>query len=156
LHTLHMRRHRLDALFLIQVYFGFKSCPSVLEFVFLRVPARYIRDIALFNVWSFSKLVPLLDVHQLLMLSAGTSTYFDPETFSSVIYYNMLSLLLMIILSFLMELLIYCYRMDCLGSVISSSSSLLLQSSLVFRLNGYLLFVKCLLLLFVLFINVYN
>jgi hypothetical protein len=45
-----MKRHRLDALFLTQVYFGFKFCPSVLEIVGLRVPARYIRDFALFNV----------------------------------------------------------------------------------------------------------
>jgi hypothetical protein len=50
LHTLRMRRHRLDALFLTQVFFGFKFCPSILEIVGLRVPARYIRDFALFNV----------------------------------------------------------------------------------------------------------
>jgi hypothetical protein len=43
LHTLRMR-HRLDALFLTHVYFGSKFCPSVLEIVGLRVPARYIRD----------------------------------------------------------------------------------------------------------------
>ncbi|PNF20040.1 hypothetical protein B7P43_G05817 [Cryptotermes secundus] len=52
LHTLCTRRHRLDALFLIQVYFGSKFCPSALEIVGLRVPARYIRDFALFNVCS--------------------------------------------------------------------------------------------------------
>jgi hypothetical protein len=48
LHTLRMRRHRLDALFLTQVYFGFKFCPS----------ARYIRDFALFNVCSPFKNCP--------------------------------------------------------------------------------------------------
>jgi hypothetical protein len=50
LHTLCIRRHHLDALFLTQVYFGLKFCPPVLEIVGLRVPARYIRDFALFNV----------------------------------------------------------------------------------------------------------
>jgi hypothetical protein len=54
LQTLRMRRHRLDAHLLIQIYFGFKFCPSVLEIVGLRVPARYIRDFALFNVCSRS------------------------------------------------------------------------------------------------------
>jgi hypothetical protein len=51
-------------------------------------------------------------------LSAETLTYLDSGTFSSVIYYNMLSLLLlMITLSFFMELLLnYCYRMDRLVS----------------------------------------
>jgi hypothetical protein len=50
-----MRRHRLDALFLIQVYFGSEFCPSLLEIVALRVPAWYIRDFALFNVCSSCK-----------------------------------------------------------------------------------------------------
>jgi hypothetical protein len=82
LHTLCIRRHRLDALFLTQVYFGLKFCSSFMEIVGLRVPARHIRDFALFNV-------PLLDVHQLLMLFAGTLTYSEPGTVSSVVFYNM-------------------------------------------------------------------
>jgi hypothetical protein len=90
LHTLRMRRHRLDAPFLTHVYFGSKFCPSVLEIVCLRVPARYIRDFALFNVCSSRKIVPLLDVHQLLMLFAGTLTYLEPETFTLIIFYNIL------------------------------------------------------------------
>jgi hypothetical protein len=53
-----MRRHRLDALFPTQVFFGLKFCPSVLEIVGLRVPARYIRDFALFNVCSSCKNCP--------------------------------------------------------------------------------------------------
>jgi hypothetical protein len=53
-----MRRHRLDALFLSEVYCGVKFCPSVLEIVGLRVPARYIRDFAMFNVCSSSKNCP--------------------------------------------------------------------------------------------------
>jgi hypothetical protein len=32
------------------------------------------------------KIVPLLDIHQLLMLSAGTLTYSQPGTFSSIIF----------------------------------------------------------------------
>jgi hypothetical protein len=58
LQTLRMMRHRLDALFLTQVYSGSKFCPSVLEIVGLRVPARYIRDFALFNVCSSNKNCP--------------------------------------------------------------------------------------------------
>jgi hypothetical protein len=34
------------------------------------------------------QIVPLLDVHQLLMLFAETLTYSEPGTFSSVIFYN--------------------------------------------------------------------
>jgi hypothetical protein len=34
------------------------------------------------------KIVPLLDVSQLLMLFAETLTYSEPGTFSSVIFYN--------------------------------------------------------------------
>jgi hypothetical protein len=40
LHTLRKRSHHLDALFLIQVYFGSKCCPSVLEIAGLRVLSR--------------------------------------------------------------------------------------------------------------------
>jgi hypothetical protein len=49
LHTLCVRRHRLDAFFLTQVYSGSKFSPSVLEIVGLRVPAGYIRNFRLFN-----------------------------------------------------------------------------------------------------------
>jgi hypothetical protein len=98
LHTLRMRRHGLDTLFLTQVYFGFKICSSVLEIVSLRVPARYIRDFSLFNVCSTCKQFPLLDVHQLLMLYAETLTYSETGIFSSVIFYNVQLLLLLILL----------------------------------------------------------
>jgi hypothetical protein len=51
-----MKRHRLGALFIIiQVYLGSNFCPSVFEIVGLRVPARYIRDIAFFSVCSSCK-----------------------------------------------------------------------------------------------------
>jgi hypothetical protein len=36
------------------------------------------------------KIVPLLDVHQLLMLFAEALTYSEPRTFSLIIFYNML------------------------------------------------------------------
>jgi hypothetical protein len=52
LHALRIRRHRLDASFLTPLYFGLKFCPSLLVILRLRVPARYIRDSALFNVCS--------------------------------------------------------------------------------------------------------
>jgi hypothetical protein len=50
LHSLRIRRHQLDALFLIQVYLGSKLCPSVLETVGLRVPTRHLRHFPLFHV----------------------------------------------------------------------------------------------------------
>jgi hypothetical protein len=53
-----MRRHHLYARFLIQVYLGSEFCPFVLEVVGLRVPARYLRDFALFNACSSSKNCP--------------------------------------------------------------------------------------------------
>jgi hypothetical protein len=69
LHTLHKRRDHLDALFLIQVYLGSKFCPSVMETVGLRVPTRHL----LCSTFALQlKTVLLLDVLQLLMLSAGT------------------------------------------------------------------------------------
>jgi hypothetical protein len=58
LHTLRMRRHRLDALSLIQVYIGCTSRLSVLTVVRLRVSPRYIRDFALFIVCSSCKNCP--------------------------------------------------------------------------------------------------
>jgi hypothetical protein len=58
LHTLRMKRHHLDALFLTQVYLRSKFCSSVLEVAGLRVPARYIRDFDLFDVCFSSKNCP--------------------------------------------------------------------------------------------------
>jgi hypothetical protein len=87
MHTLRMRRHCLDALIRTQDYFGFKISHSVLEIVGLRVPALYNRNFALFNVYPHVQIIPLLDVHQLLMF-AETLTYSEPRTFSSGIFYN--------------------------------------------------------------------
>jgi hypothetical protein len=44
-HSLRKRRHHLDHFFfLAQVYFGIKSCTSILESVSLHVSTRYVRD----------------------------------------------------------------------------------------------------------------
>jgi hypothetical protein len=55
LHTLRVRRHHLDTLFLFQFYLGSKFCSSVLEIAGLRAPSLYMRDFALFSVCSSSK-----------------------------------------------------------------------------------------------------
>jgi hypothetical protein len=72
LHSLRKRRDHLEALFLIQVYLDSKFCPSVLETVGLRVLTRHLRDFPMFYVCPKFKTVLLLDVLQLLMLSART------------------------------------------------------------------------------------
>jgi hypothetical protein len=46
--------YHLDVLFVIQICVGYKIFP-LLDTVGLRVPARYIRDFSLFNVYSYSK-----------------------------------------------------------------------------------------------------
>jgi hypothetical protein len=53
LQTLHIRRHHINALFLINAFCGTKYCPSVLETVGLRVPTRNIRNFTTFSC-SFS------------------------------------------------------------------------------------------------------
>jgi hypothetical protein len=62
MYTLHMKRHRLDALCLIQVYLGSKLYTSVLEIVGLRVSARYIRDFSLFSICCFARCVSAANV----------------------------------------------------------------------------------------------
>jgi hypothetical protein len=47
--TLHIRRHHIDALFLINAFYGTKNCPSVLETVGLRIPTRNIRNFTTFS-----------------------------------------------------------------------------------------------------------
>jgi type IV secretory pathway VirB3-like protein len=67
-----------------------------MEITRLRIPVRYNRDFAFSISAPHVKIVPLIDVHQLLMLFAGTLTYSEPKTFSVIIFYNMLLLLLSI------------------------------------------------------------
>jgi hypothetical protein len=55
------------------------------------------------------KTVPLLDVHQLLMLSAGTLTYSEPRTFSSIILYMLQPLTLFILLLHYIRMYVYMY-----------------------------------------------
>jgi hypothetical protein len=58
LQSLRKRRHRLDAIFFVQVYRGLKSCASLLENVSLRVPPSHIRDFSLFGVCPCNKHCP--------------------------------------------------------------------------------------------------
>jgi hypothetical protein len=48
--TLHLRRRRLDALFLINVFKGKISCSSVFDTVSLRIITRSVRDYSTFTV----------------------------------------------------------------------------------------------------------
>jgi hypothetical protein len=84
------------SLSLIQVYFGFKSCPSALEFVV----SEFLLDVSESLHCSVSapqvQVAPLPDLHQLLMFSAGTLTYSNPGTFLRH-FYNMLLLLLVVV-----------------------------------------------------------
>jgi hypothetical protein len=54
-HSLCSRRHLLDALFLINVYNGFKFCPAFLETVGMRVPVINCREFPLFTAVSSHK-----------------------------------------------------------------------------------------------------
>jgi hypothetical protein len=86
LHTLRMRRHRLDALFLTQVYIDFKFCPSALQIVGLQVPCRYIRDIVLFSVWFSCKNCPSVRCASTANVVSETLAYSEPETFTLIIF----------------------------------------------------------------------
>jgi hypothetical protein len=52
------------------------------------------------------KTVPLLGVHKLLMLFAGTLTYSEPRTFSLIAFYNNLQLLLLLLLHVCMNIIL--------------------------------------------------
>jgi hypothetical protein len=65
-----MRRHCLDALFLIQVYLGSEICPSVLGIVDFEFLLSTSEILLCSMSASHVKIVPLLDAHQLLMLFA--------------------------------------------------------------------------------------
>jgi hypothetical protein len=52
LRTLRERRHQLNAIFVINVSLGSKSCPSTMNIIGLRVPTRNLRDFSLFRVRS--------------------------------------------------------------------------------------------------------
>jgi hypothetical protein len=77
-HTLQNRRHHIDALFVTQVYRGSKFCPSVLEIVGLRVPARYLRDFLMLNVCSSNKICP-----SAVYTSAAKVAYRDTDVFGT-------------------------------------------------------------------------
>jgi hypothetical protein len=50
--------HYLDVLFLLNVYNGFKFCPSFLETLGFRVHTRYFRDFPFFAIGSSRKNCP--------------------------------------------------------------------------------------------------
>jgi hypothetical protein len=56
--TLRKRRQHFDALFIVQVYLGFKSCAYLLENISLRVPPSSLRDFQLFGVCASNKHCP--------------------------------------------------------------------------------------------------
>jgi hypothetical protein len=58
LRTLRDRRHQLDAIFVINVLLGSKSCPSTMDIIGLRVPTRNLQDFPLFHVSSSYKQCP--------------------------------------------------------------------------------------------------
>ncbi|PNF13713.1 hypothetical protein B7P43_G14358 [Cryptotermes secundus] len=58
LQSLNTRRHHLDALFLVQVFRGLKSCYSLLENVSLHVPPSNLRDFSLSGVCPSNKHCP--------------------------------------------------------------------------------------------------
>jgi hypothetical protein len=74
--------YHLDALFFIQVYLGFKFCPSLFEADYLESLLGF-SETSLYSISALSlKIVLLLDAHQLLMLFAGTSKKFETKIIS--------------------------------------------------------------------------
>jgi hypothetical protein len=67
-------RQSIDALFRINVYNGYKFCPSLLKTVGFRAPFRNFRDFHLFSIGS-AKIVPPLDVHQLQILCKDVNIF---------------------------------------------------------------------------------
>jgi hypothetical protein len=62
--------------------FRLKFCPSLLESVGLRVPARYMRDLSLFDVCSPCNNCPSTTYASAALLFAGTLTNSEPTLFS--------------------------------------------------------------------------
>jgi hypothetical protein len=95
--TLRVRRHRLDAFFLTQVYSGSKFCPSVLEIVGLRVSAGYIRNFKLFSFSSSCRHSP-----SARFASAANDIYRDIDVFGA--RHVLLNLLVLMCLNVLIVL----------------------------------------------------
>jgi hypothetical protein len=72
----------LNSLFLIQVYLGFKFCPSVLEIVGLRVLLGIPENVLCSMPALLVKIVLLLDAVQPLMLFVGTFDLFGTKAAS--------------------------------------------------------------------------
>jgi hypothetical protein len=73
--------------FLIQVYLGFKFCPSFLETVGLRVPTRYLRDFPLFNFGSSITNCPSATCASPTNVACRDSDTFKQKMFMSVKFY---------------------------------------------------------------------
>jgi hypothetical protein len=72
-HIVCTRRHHLDALSFVNIYNGFKFCPSLLlAFAFILEILETFLHLLLVP---YVKLVPLLDVHQVQILFAKILTY---------------------------------------------------------------------------------
>jgi hypothetical protein len=69
LRTLRMSRHRINIIFLIQVYFASKFCPSVLEILVLEFLFGVSDSTLCLTPPSQAKTDPLLDAYQLLMFA---------------------------------------------------------------------------------------
>jgi hypothetical protein len=75
LHTLDMRMSHLDVLFLIQVYFLYKSCSSVLENAGRPVPAQYQK--LCFAYW----LLIMYNVYQILITCRRSDIFITKSVF---------------------------------------------------------------------------
>jgi hypothetical protein len=94
-----MRRHHLDALFLIYVYLDSKFCPTVLETVRLRVPVWCIGDFALFNVCSSYKNCPSAGCASAADVVCRDVDVFGAKNVPLIIYYYITVITIIIITS---------------------------------------------------------
>jgi hypothetical protein len=84
LSTLRTRRYHLHTLLLVQVYLGYKFCPSVLETVFVSLLG--ISETFLRSMFALQLKTVLPDAHQLLMLSAGILISLELKMFPLIIF----------------------------------------------------------------------
>jgi hypothetical protein len=88
LHSLHMRRHRLNALLFIHVYLSSKFWPCVLETVGLQIPAWYIRGSVLFSVCFSSKNRQSARCTLATKAVGQDADIFEPKLFFLIIFHN--------------------------------------------------------------------
>jgi hypothetical protein len=89
----------MDILEGLQVYLGSKFCPSVLETVRLIVPARYIRNSALFNVCPSYKNCPSANaVCRNVDVFEAKRVFFNHTLHVKILFLFVLLLLLLLLL----------------------------------------------------------